>query len=267
MKKTLFFLSLVLIFIPAFCKAQGSLCDSASLFCQSNSFPGNVSGGSAEPGAYYGCLVLQPNPSWFYMKILNSGSLLISIRSVPVLDIDFACWGPFTSPTTPCVAELTSSKMIACGYSPQQTETCFIPNGITGEYYILLTTNYSNQACNINLSQTGGSGTLDCIPTSIETTGHRNNSVSLRNFPNPFNNKTTFVFSVPQNTNAKLDIYNINGRHVKTLFDGVAIKDKDYTINYDCKDTPPGISIYKLTTNENMVRGKMMHIINFCVSN
>jgi hypothetical protein len=260
MKKPLFFLSLVLLLIPTFCKAQNSLCDSAYLFCQSNSFPGNVSGGSAEPGAYYGCLDTQPNPSWFYMKIHNSGPLLITIQSVPILDLDFACWGPFTSRTEPCVAELTASKMIACSYSPQPTEICSIPNGITGEYYILLTTKYSNQACNINLSQTGGSGTLDCFLTSIETTGIRNNNVSLRNSPNPFKNKTTIVFSVPQTTNAKLDIYDIKGRHVQNLFDEDAIKDKDYTIEYDCKDNTLGILIYKLTTNENVFCGKLVHL-------
>ena len=262
MEKTSFFLSMVLIFLPVFCKAQGSLCDNAYLFCQSNSFPGNVSGSSSEPGAYYGCLDLQPNPSWFYMKVLNSGSLIISMGSFPVLDIDFACWGPFTSPTEPCVAGLTASKMIACSYSPQPTEICSIPNGITGEYYILLTTKYANNACNINLTQTGGSGTLDCFPTSIETTGIRNNSVSMRNFPNPFKNKTTIVFSVPQTTNAKLDIYDINGRNVQNLFDGDAIKDKDYIINYNCKDDASGIIIYKLTTNEHTFTGKMMHINN-----
>ena len=267
MKKPLFFLCLVLTLMPAFCKAQGSLCDSADLFCQGKSFPGIVNGGFAQPGPYYGCLIFQPNPSWWYMKILKSGTIITSIASFPALDIDFACWGPFTSPTTPCVAELTALKLVSCSYSTQTTKVCYIPNGITGEYYILLLTNYSNQACNINLSQTGGTGTLDCISTSTETTGPGNNSVSLRNFPNPFTNKTTFVFSTPQDTKAKLDIYDITGRHVQTLFDGEVTKDKDYTINYDCKDNTPGISIYKLTTNESTVTGKMMHVNNLCAPN
>lgn len=256
--------------MPSFSKAQHNLCDSADLFCsgQGTSFTGSVNGGSAEPGAYYGCLATQPNPYWLYMKILNSGTIFITMEPIPNwMDIDFACWGPFTSPTEPCVAGLTASKMIACDYYPLSRTVDTIPNGITGEYYILLITNYSNLVDTINLSQTGGTGTLDCITTSQETAGLGNSSVSLRNFPNPCNNKTTFVFTVHQNTKAKLDIYDITGRYVQTLFDGEAIKDKDYTINYDCKDTPPGISIYKLTTNENTVTGKMMHINNFSVPN
>ncbi|NCA76258.1 MAG: T9SS type A sorting domain-containing protein [Alphaproteobacteria bacterium] len=262
MNKALFLLTFLLILMPAFCKAQGSLCDSAYFFCQCSSYPGNVSGGNAEPGAYYGCLDIQPNPTWFYLKILNSGSLSITINSDPTLDIDFACWGPFTSPTTPCVEELTSSKIIDCSYSPYPIETCLIPNGITGEYYILLTTKYSNQICDINLAQTGGSGTPDCFPTSIGTKGQRNKGVSLRNFPNPFYNKTNIVFSINCNTKAKLDIFDITGRFVQTLFEDEVIKDKDYSIEYFCKDNAFGIFIYKLTTDDYLVLGKIMHINN-----
>jgi hypothetical protein len=131
---------------------------------------------------------------------------------------------------------------------------------VAGEYYVLLSTKYSDQGCNVNLSQTGGTGTLDCFPTSIEMKEQRNNSLSLRNFPNPFNNKTTIVFSTHQNTRAKLDIYDITGRYVQTLFDDEAIKDRDYAIDYYCKDNIPGIFIYKLTTSENVVTGKMTHI-------
>jgi len=245
---------------PLFSKAQGNRCDSADLFCQTSSYPGNVSGGNAEPGAWYGCLETQPNPSWFYMKVLGSGSFIITIESYPLQDIDFACWGPFTSPVSPCVEGLTQSNMIDCSYSPHATEICSIPNGITGEYYILLTTKYSNQPCDVKLSQTGGSGTPDCFPTSVETTGIGNKVVSQWNFPNPFNTKTTLVFSVPNTTCAKLEIFDVNGRHLTTLFEGTAINNRVYSIDYDGTDNPLGILIYRLTTHESVFTGKMMHV-------
>jgi hypothetical protein len=262
MNKILLFLSAGLLLIPALCKTQGHLCDSSYLFCQTTSYPGNVSGESAEPGAYYGCLTTQPNPTWFHLKIRDSGSVAITIKTVPVSDIDFACWGPFTSPTTPCVEELTEQKMIDCSYSPYPTEICMIPDGKTGEYYILLATKYTNQECNINLSQTVGLGTLDCFATSVDMLKQRNKPVSLINFPNPFNNKTTFVFSIRQNSKVKLDIYDVTGKFVQTLFDDEAIKDKDYTVDYYCKDNNAGIYIYKLTTDNTVVTGKIMHIRN-----
>lgn len=269
MKKLLpvFLIALFLesLLIPAFCNAQNNVCSSAWPLCleQDSIFPAIVNGGNAEPGAYYGCLLSRPNPSWYYMKILQSGSLLIKVRTIPMyLDVDFACWGPFTSPTDPCVEGLTAEKMIACNYLPQPLNVDTIPNGITGEYYILLITNYSNLPCDIYLYQIGGTGTLECVTTSLETQGMGNNSVSLRNFPNPCIDKTTFVFSVPRNTKAKLDIYDITGRHIQTLFDDEAIKGQDYSIDYYCKDNTCGIFIYKLTTDRNVITGKMMHINN-----
>ncbi|MEC7863432.1 MAG: gliding motility-associated C-terminal domain-containing protein, partial [Bacteroidota bacterium] len=57
---------------------------------------------------------------------------------------------------------LTAAYVEDCSYSPNPTETCNITNAVTGQFYILLITNYSNQVCNIDFSQTGGNGTTDC---------------------------------------------------------------------------------------------------------
>ena len=60
-----------------------------------------------------------------------------------------------------------------CSYSPNPTEDCYIPNGQTGEYYILLITNYSQQPCEITFSQTSGSGSTDCtiLPPPVSNNG------------------------------------------------------------------------------------------------
>jgi hypothetical protein len=104
------------------------------------------------------------------MLIDQPGNIDIYMYSTPLFDIDFICWGPFADPYDPCVTGLTSNKVVDCSYSPNPTETCNIPNGQTGEYYILLITNYSQQPCHITFSQTGGTGTTDCTilppPTS-----------------------------------------------------------------------------------------------------
>jgi hypothetical protein len=136
-------------------------------------FPAGVNSGSAEAGAYYGCLGSQPNPAWYHLKIGTSGNIIITMQSNPLRDIDFICWGPFTHPVEPCVAQLTSAKVVSCSYSTSATEIVTIPNGISGEYYILLITNFSNQPCNIGFSQTGGTGTTDCtiVPPPINNSG------------------------------------------------------------------------------------------------
>ena len=43
----------------------------------------------------------------------------------------------------------------------------------------------------------------------------------LQNAPNPFNPDTVFRFGLPQAGQVKLDIYDLTGRHVRTLVDGM----------------------------------------------
>jgi hypothetical protein len=86
--------------------------------------------------------------------------------SSPLVDIDFICWGPFTDPYAPCVSGLTQNTVVDCSYSPNPTEYCDIFDGQTGEYYILMITNYSQQPAEITFSKSSGSGSLDCIIVS-----------------------------------------------------------------------------------------------------
>ncbi len=139
-----------------------STCETALPFCTGTTyqFPAGVNAGTGQPGPFYSCLLTRPNPAWYYMKVLNSGNIIINMHSVPSHDIDFCCWGPF--PSQNACTQLTSSKVVSCSYSASSNETCTIPNGITGQYYILIITNYSNLPCNIIFSQTGGTGTTDC---------------------------------------------------------------------------------------------------------
>ncbi|MCK9167874.1 MAG: PKD domain-containing protein [Bacteroidales bacterium] len=142
---------------------ENALCEDALPFCTGSNytFPAGVASGSGQNGPNYDCLASTPNPAWYFLKILDPGSIVIYMYSTPSKDIDFCCWGPFDDPYDAC-SQLTGSKVVDCSYSPNPTETCDIPSGQTGEYYILVITNYSNQACNINFSQTGGSGSTDC---------------------------------------------------------------------------------------------------------
>ena len=148
-------------------------CADAYPFCTDNGmyeFPAGVNAGSGEAGPDYDCLYTTPNPAWYYMKMSDPGDMDIYMYSTPSVDIDFCCWGPFDDPISPCPNGLTEDKVVSCSYSAQPTEHCMIPaSAQTGEYYILVITNYSNQACNINFSKVGGSGSTDCtiIPPAI----------------------------------------------------------------------------------------------------
>lgn len=156
---------------------QNNHCNTADPFCTDNGlyqFPAGVNSGSGESGPNYACLTTTPNPAWYYMRIGNPGNINIYMYSTPSEDIDFCCWGPFEDPISPCPYGLTIQKKVSCSYSANPTETCVIPsNAQTGQYYILVITNYSNHACNITFSKTSGNGTTDCgiMPPVVNNDG------------------------------------------------------------------------------------------------
>ena len=156
---------------------QNNLCANADPFCTDvgiYEFPAGVNAGNGESGPNYNCLSTRPNPAWYYMKMANPGGMTIYMYSTPSQDIDFCCWGPFEDPITPCPNGLTAAKVVSCSYAPDHTENCIIPSTAqTGEYYILVITNFSNQQCNITFSKTAGTGTTDCsiMPPLVENDG------------------------------------------------------------------------------------------------
>lgn len=168
---------------------QNNLCANSSPFCTDNGlyeFPAGVNAGTGEPGPYYSCLGTRPNPAWYYMRILDPGDMDIYMYSSPRVDIDFCCWGPFDDPIAPCPDGLTRNKVVDCSYSTDWEETCKIRNAQTGDYFILLITNYSNRACDIHFSKVAGNATTDCsiLPPLVSYNGPACEGVDLQLFAN-----------------------------------------------------------------------------------
>lgn len=138
--------------------SQNSTCSSAAPFCtgQTMSYPAGVNSGQAQTGPNYGCLGSEPNPAWFFMQMASSGSMSITMSAAN--DIDFICWGPFSTLAGAC-GSLTGSNIQSCSYSGSNTETCTIANALPGEFYIMLITNFSNsnQTITFNQSNSGSS--------------------------------------------------------------------------------------------------------------
>ena len=143
--------------------SQSADCFNPDPFCTGTnySFPASVNAPSAPVGPDYDCLFTQPNPAFYFMQIGQSGNLTIDMGTTPLEDIDFICWGPFADSSAMC-NNLTAANVVDCSYSPNPTETCNIVNAISGEFYMLLITNFSNNPCDIDFSQTSGNGTTNC---------------------------------------------------------------------------------------------------------
>jgi hypothetical protein len=147
--------------------STGNDCGTALPFCTGISyvFPNNTDQPDLGP---IDCLLSTPNPVWYYMQIANPGNLNINISQTDAfgfgIDVDFDLWGPFSSLNNGCldIANGTATS-VDCSFSPSFTEQANIAGATTGEFYILLLTNYSNQPGTITFNSTGGStATTNC---------------------------------------------------------------------------------------------------------
>jgi len=113
--------------------------------------------------------------------------------------------------------------------------------------------------------------------TSIDygTPGRKNDLVEIKdyqdqmpndfflgqNFPNPFNCNTMISFQIPRTEEVTINIYDINGRKVETLFNG-KLNSGYYKVNWSTKNsTPSGIYFYHVQAGSEFNKSKKMILI------
>lgn len=187
-------------------RSDNDHCINANPFCTSDyyEFESAYSDGEADEDANFGCIGAPRNPSWYFMRIGYSGPFVIHMEGHDpndpnnLLDIDFCLWGPFTQQqveTGSACSLLTTDKIIDCSYSLAGVEDAYLGYHVSqhtshygdqladgditfhipqsGEYYLLMITNFSNQACTIDFNYASGTGTTDCtiLPPMLENDG------------------------------------------------------------------------------------------------
>ncbi len=78
----------------------------------------------------------------------------------------------------------------------------------------------------------------DTLPTEVSL---------AQNYPNPFNPATTIGYELPASTDVRLDVYDMTGRQLSTLVNGV-YPSGYHTVQWDAIGLPTGIYVYRLTT-------------------
>jgi hypothetical protein len=78
-------------------------------------------------------------------------------------------------------------------------------------------------------------------------------------FPNPFNNEVKIQYSLPKSSDLTIEVYNILGQKIDTLFNGFK-RLGIYTIKWKANNHPSGIYFVKLATNEYSQSKKLMFI-------
>ena len=135
---------------------------------------------------------------------------------------------------------------------PNITEPMAIFNGLNPMYNIeLMEHNGVNYLITLELANIGlfeytyvSSSTEDELPKP---------EITLFNYPNPFNPTTTISFSIPEESNINLTIFNIKGQKIKSLVNEQLLKGK-HSITWDGedatgKDVCSGLYLYKLNIN------------------
>jgi len=71
----------------------------------------------------------------------------------------------------------------------------------------------------------------------------------FQNYPNPFTRMTTIRYALPEAGPVKLDIYNVLGEHIASLFNGYR-SPGIYDVNYNGTALSPGVYLYKIQTGK-----------------
>ncbi len=89
-----------------------------------------------------------------------------------------------------------------------------------------------------------------------------NAPIFITNYPNPFNPQTTIEFILPYQQSIRLDIYNIKGQKINTLYEGIAMSGRNsyiwnssYTSSREIKS---GVYLYQLMTEQEVITRKMI---------
>lgn len=123
----------------------------------------------------------------------------------------------------------------------------------------LLIANQFIQEFKKRYNEAGGTGTFVVPVVGVED-NHRIEKFSCKlyqNYPNPFNPVTTIRFEIPYTQEIELSLFDVLGREVKTLFNGIAPAGV-ITVDFNADNLASGVYIYRLKAEDFFISKKLM---------
>jgi len=80
-----------------------------------------------------------------------------------------------------------------------------------------------------------------------------------QNYPNPFNPSTNISYSIPVSGEVSLEVFNLQGQKVMTLFEGYQSAGAHNAV-FDASNLASGVYVYRLVAGTNVQVRKMMLI-------
>jgi len=123
-------------------------------------------------------------------------------------------------------------------------------NGTSAEAhnYLFEDKNLTAGALYYRLKQLDMNGTYT-YSKEIEAAGVVKEYSLAQNYPNPFNPETSISFTLANDSNVKLSVYDITGRIVKELLNGKKSKGA-YTVNFNASGIASGVYFYRMEAKE-----------------
>lgn len=124
--------------------------------------------------------------------------------------------------------------------------------------YVLTVTNFSGCSSSCNATVTYYS---KLEAPSIENVEIDLTNVTIETYPNPFNSKAIFEFqNTHTNSHVVIELYNLKGNKIATLFDQEVTKSVMYTTELNAEDLVQGIYIYRVTDGHQITNRKIVLI-------
>ena len=93
-----------------------------------------------------------------------------------------------------------------------------------------------------------------------ETPENPNEYVLGNNYPNPFNSSTTINYSLPFTEKVELNVYDIKGKKLETLVNGIQHKG-EHSVNMDFSKYSSGTYIYRLSSENGFSKAGKMTLV------
>jgi hypothetical protein len=115
---------------------------------------------------------------------------------------------------------------------------------------------------NLTMSTNATNGSISA-PTKVDATEFIMNKVEMVAYPNPFTQQTTVRFTLPyQEDNATLDIYDLKGVKIQTLFKGNANAQTTYEVQFNGQNLSAGTYFFRLSTAKEVKNFKVVMSTN-----
>lgn len=181
----------------------------------------------------------RPLDLWIY----NNGSLTLDVTDILINIPSLAPY--FDISSTAFTVAPDDSFLVIITFTPTQELPYNCAMGI-----------FNNSQQNVVFVRIIAEGTTTGITESL--TGPVPHSFQLhQNHPNPFNPQTNIEFSIPQTSNVNLSVFDIMGRNVGTLTNGL-LRVGNYRVSWNAEGLPSGIYFSRLQAGSTVLTRKMI---------